>query len=137
MKMLNLNNIMISISEAKKQFSEMVNKGMTKVIIKNNEPVSVVLPYNDYLAMTEQIEEGKTLLKGIGQDITLNNGTQVMVCVSTNDKDSLSSDGISIKIYLKMKTSGDYKLHYTLHLGAPNVDETLTSEELVRSYMGE
>ncbi|MDF2884830.1 MAG: hypothetical protein K0R54_5400 [Clostridiaceae bacterium] len=133
MKKPNLNEI-ISISDFKKQASQILNQKETKVIMKNNEPLSVIIPYEEYL---KTIEEAKQeLLRGIGQDITMKNGVKLMVCVETEE--DTSREGIAIKVYKKMQTSGDYKLFYTLHLDAPGIETTFTNEEYLeqmRKYL--
>lgn len=131
MKLLNLENIMISISEIKKQLSEVVNKGMTKIIVKNNVPLSVIMPYNDYMKMTKNVNDVTAQLKSVGQEITLSNGVQVMVCVEHNQEDLI------IKTFKKMKTTGDYKLHFTHTMSHPSYEETLTVEELRKYWLEE
>ncbi|GCD12637.1 type II toxin-antitoxin system Phd/YefM family antitoxin [Clostridium tagluense] len=131
MKIANLKDLMVGLSDFKKQLSEIVSNKMTKIIVKNNEPVSIILPYEDYLKMTGDIEEGQGIIRGTGQDITLVNGVQIMVVVETG-VDGISADSIAIKTYIKMKTTKQYKLHYTLKLGSPNVDQTYTIEEQVQ-----
>ncbi|PLS19237.1 prevent-host-death family protein [Bacillus sp. M6-12] len=121
MKLPNLKELMISLTDFKKQIPDIITKKSTKVIIKNNEPVSIFMPYEQYLSMNE-------VIKATGEDITLSNGVVVKVCVEQEDNQ------IAIKTYLKMKTSGEYKLHFTQYLGNPNVEQTLTTEELVAHY---
>lgn len=121
----NLQDLMIGVSEFKAKVNEIINNKLTKIIMKNNNPVSVVLPYEEYVALKEQSEEGKNIVGRMGQDITLDNGVQVMVAVAKED------GGLCIKTYIKMKTSGDYKLHFTQHLGNPSVESTYTTDELV------
>lgn len=133
MKIPNLKELMISISELKKELSEIISKKMTKVIIKNNEPVSIIMPYSEYVKINENIEDNQKLLNEIGQDITLSNGVQIKVCVETGINKPFDED-IAIKTYIKMKTSGEYKLHYTLHLSPPSKEQTLTIEEQLKSY---
>ena len=48
---MNLEKMMISISEIKKQLSEVVNDKLTKIIMKNNSPVSVIMPYDEYVKL--------------------------------------------------------------------------------------
>lgn len=133
MKILNLSELMISLSDFKSQLSEIVSNKKTKVILKNNEPVSVIMPYDEYVALNENVGDTKKLLKRVGQDITLNNDVQVMVCVELGT-DKYAPDDMAVKTYLKMKTSGDYKLHHTLHLSPPSIEQTLTIEELMDYY---
>lgn len=113
---------MISLTDFKKQISDIIAKKSTKVIIKNNEPVSIFMPYSEYLSM-------ENLIKATGEDIPLPNGVTVKVCVEVEDKGD-----IAIKTYLKMKTSGEYKLHFTQYMGAPHVEQTLTTEEIMENY---
>jgi PHD/YefM family antitoxin component YafN of YafNO toxin-antitoxin module len=127
-KLPNLKEIMISITDVKQQLSEVVNRKMTKVIMKNNEPVSIIMPYSDYLSISENITESQNIIKGIGQDITMNNGVQMMVGVET------SGEQIEIKTYIKMKTSGEYKLHHTLFLSQPRLEQSLTIDEQLALY---
>lgn len=126
--MKNLKDLMISISEFKGQLSEVIKNGLTKVIVKNNEPVAVIMPYTEYIKNIEDAEGASKLLGRLGQDITLDNGVQMMVSVSKED------GGICIKTYIKMKASGDYKLHFTQHLGNPNIEETMTTQEILEYY---
>lgn len=123
--MKNLMNSLIGVSEFKAKINEVISNNLTKVIIKNNKPVSVVLPYEEYLALKEQAEENTKNLSRIGQDIILSNGVPVMVTVSKDD------DGLCIKTYIKMKTTGDYKLDFTHKLGNPIPESVYTADELV------
>lgn len=133
MKMPNLSDLMVSVSDFKKQLSEIISKKKTKIIVKNNEPVSAIIPYDDYVEMNQNIEETQMLLKRVGQDVTLSNGVQIMVVVDMGDK-KYGDDNIVIKTFIKMKTSGDYKLHHTLRLSSPREEETLTLEEYRKSF---
>lgn len=124
-----LTSLMISISEFKSNVSQIINEKLTKIIVKNNEPVAVIMPYAEYAKNIEDAETGKALLGRIGQDITLDNGVQIMICAAKEE------NCFCIKTFIKMKTSGDYKLHFTQYLSTPSVDQTLTSEELCKQYL--
>lgn len=121
MNIPNLTKLMISLTDFKKQVSDIITKKSTKVIVKNNEPVSIIMPYEEYVSMANVIRE-------TGEDITLSNGVVVKVCVETDEKN------IAIKTYLKMRTSGEYKLHFTQYMGHPREEQTLTNEEVMQSY---
>lgn len=123
--MKNLKDLMISISEFKVQMSEIIKNKVTKVIVKNNEPVAVIIPYAEYIERAKDSER----IEQIGQDITLQNGVQMMVTVSKEKDDSLC-----IKTYVKMKTTGDYKLHFTHHIGMPTIESTMTTKEIIEFY---
>ena len=123
--MKNLKDLMISISEFKVQMSEIIKNKVTKVIVKNNEPVAVIMPYAEYIERAKDSER----IAQIGQDITLQNGVQMMVTVSKEKDDSLC-----IKTYVKMKTTGDYKLHFTHHIGMPTIESTMTTKEIIEFY---
>ena len=123
--MKNLKDLMISISEFKVQMSEIIKNKVTKVIVKNNEPVAVIMPYAEYIERAKDSER----MEQIGQDITLQNGVQMMVTVSKEKDDSLC-----IKTYVKMKTTGDYKLHFTHHIGMPTIESTMTTKEIIEFY---
>lgn len=123
--MKNLKDLMISISELKVQMSEIIKNKVTKVIVKNNEPVAVIIPYAEYIERAKDSER----IEQIGQDITLQNGVQMMVTVSKEKDDSLC-----IKTYVKMKTTGDYKLHFTHHIGTPTIESTMTTKEIIEFY---
>jgi len=127
---------MVSASEVKVELPEIMSKKMTKVIVKNNTPVSVIMPYDEYVAMNENLDEGQRQLAKVGQDITLNNGVQIMV-VPEVGVSKFSPDDISIKLYIKMKTSGDYKLHHTFSISPPSKEQSLTTEEMLKYYRGE
>lgn len=133
MKIPNLTDLMISISEFKKQLSDIIKNSQTKVIVKNNAPVSVVMPYSEYLNLNNNVVDVQNMIKSAGEDITLSNGVQVKVLVEIENEGAFR-DSIVIKTYRKMKTSGEYELHYTLHLGSPNVTQTLTNEEIMEEY---
>ena len=126
MKIPNLTELMISLTDFKKQISDIISKGKTKVIVKNNEPVSIFMPYSEYLSM-------ENIIKSTGEDITLPNGVVVKVTVEIDEGETFKGD-IVIKTYIKMKTSGEYKLHFTQHLGSPQVHQTLTNEEVMKEY---
>ena len=123
--MKNLKDLMISISEFKVQMSEIIKNKVTKVIVKNNEPVAVIMPYAEYIERAKDSER----IEQIGQDITLQNGVQMMVTVSKEKDDSLC-----IKTYVKMKTTGDYKLHFTHHIAMPTIESTMTTKEIIEFY---
>lgn len=125
MKFENLKDVLISITDVKTQLGNIVKNKLTKVIIKNNEPVSVIMPYEDYVKITEQVGDNQSFLAPIGQDMTLENGVQIMVGVESN------GNQIGIKLFRKMKTSGDYKLHHTFYISAPRVEDTYTTQELL------
>lgn len=129
MKINNLENLMISISEVKKKLSEVINDRMTKIIVKNNTPVSVIMPYTEYTELLNEKNEKQQNLQSVGQEITLKNGVKVMVCVEHTDED------IIIKTFKKMKTSGDYKLHFTQTMSIPSYEETLTTDELMNFWL--
>lgn len=121
MNILNLSELMISLTEFKKQISEVISKKATKVIIKNNEPVSIFMPYSEYVSMAGMVH-------ATGEDITLSNGVVIKVCVETE------KDQLAVKTYVKMKTSGEYKLHFTNYISNPNVEQTLTNEEMMMAH---
>lgn len=121
MKIPNLTDLMISVTDFKKQISDIISKKATKVIIRNNEPVSIVMPYEEYLTMA-------SVIRATGEEITLSNGVVAKVCVKT------TKDDIVIKTYRKMKTSGEFVLHFTHTMSNPMVDQTLTNEEMMNQY---
>ncbi|MDF9599117.1 type II toxin-antitoxin system Phd/YefM family antitoxin [Bacillus cereus] len=123
MKIPNLHQLIISLTDFKKKITDIINKKETKVIMKNNEPIAVFMPYSEYHSMDNQI-------KSTGEDITLPNGVQIKVVVDTKG-DDIFRDTIIIKTYIKMRTSGEYKLHFTQHLSAPDAESNLTSEEYI------
>lgn len=124
----NFKNLMIGISELRNTLSEVINERVKRIVVKNNKPVSILIPYEEYKTLEKQAKESKEIIGQLGQDITLDNGVQVMVTVSKGD---LNEGGLDIKTYVKMKTSGNYKLHFTQHLSNPSVESTYTNEELI------
>ena len=129
MKIQNLDGLMVSASEVKKELPEIMTKQMTKVIVKNNVPVSVIMPYDEYVAMNENQEETKSRMVRMGQNFTMDNGVEVMV-VTGIGTEGLSKDGLSIKMFYKMKNSDDLKLFHTFNISAPSVEGTYTSKEM-------
>lgn len=93
----------------------------TKVIVRNNEPVSIIMPYEEYLTSREAI-------KGTGETFTLSNGVVMKVLVE------IEEEQIAIKQYIQMKSTGEFKLHFTQFMGNPRKEQTLTHEELMESY---
>jgi len=121
---------MMGISEVKKELSEIVSKEMTKVIVKNNVPVSVIMPYADYVTMNENNVENKDRLAKFGQTFTMENGVEVMVVAGIDIGDSaISKDCLTMKMFYKMKNSDDLKLFHTFNIGAPSLESTYTSKE--------
>lgn len=119
----NLQGLMIGVSEFKSKLNEIINNRLTKIIMKNNVPMSVVLPYDEYVALKEQAKEGQNIIGRMGQDITLDNGVQIMTTIAKED------EGFCIKYYIKMKTSGEYKLEFTHHHCNPSPDSNCTEAE--------
>lgn len=110
MKNIDLSKLLISVTDFKKNISDIINSKETKVVIKNNEPVSIFMPYSEYLSMDDKA-------KATGEEITLSNGITIKVCVEVDESDPLGE--ITIKTYTKMKDSDEFKLYFTHHLGAP------------------
>ena len=125
MKIQNLEGLMVSASEVKKELPEIMSNKLTKVIVKNNVPVSVIVPYSEYIALNENAEENKAQLTKFGQDIVMKNGVQVMVTAGIGNSDDLVTTA-----YIKMKTTGDYKLLHTFSLSAPSPEMALTIDEI-------
>lgn len=122
----NLKDLTIGISQCKAQLSEIIKGQTKKVVMKNNEPVAVVIPYDEYTKMKQNSDESKKIMGRLGQDIVLNNGVQIMVnVVKEGDSD------VVIKTYVKMKTSGEYKLFFSQYFTQPSIDETLTIDEII------
>lgn len=121
MKMPNLSEIMVSITDFKKELSEIIKQKQTKVIVKNNEPVSIIMPYEDYVS-------GQQAIQATGDVIRLSNGVDIKVLVEEEN------GAIVTKTYLKMKNSNEFKLHFTHSMSNPSVEQTLTNEELFAQY---
>lgn len=80
--------------------------------------------------MNDIANEVQTELKSVGQEITLKNGVKVMIVVEDNENE------LVIKTFKKMKSSGDYRLHFTQGMSVPSYENTLTTDELREYYMG-
>lgn len=133
MKNLNLNELMVSVTDLKKELSKIIANNLTKIIVRNNKPVSILMPYSDYLNINKNEEILQNKISQTGDDITLPNGVQMKVCVETPSEESERGE-VEINTYIKMKTSGEYKLHYTLRLSTPNENQNLTNEEIIEAY---
>ncbi|WP_300449452.1 hypothetical protein [Fusobacterium sp.] len=126
--MKNLEEIMIGISEFKKNVSEIINNKMTRIIMKNNKPMSIIMPYEEYNFLKNNKNIGN-----LGQDITLDNGVQMKIEINrTNEK---SDNRIEIEVYIKMKTSNEYKLYSTQILTCPRIESTYTQDELIKKQI--
>lgn len=132
MKIQNLDGLMVSASEVKKELPEIMAKQMTKVIVKNNTPVSVIMPYDEYVAMNETQEENKNRMVRMGQNFTMSNGVDVMVVAGLGIGNF--EDDLTIKMFYKMKNSGDLKLFHTFNIGSPSVESTYTNQEMWEMY---
>ena len=128
MKIQNLDGLMVSASEVKKELPEIMTKQMTKVIVKNNVPVSVIMPYDEYIAINENQEETKTLMIKMGQNFTMNKGVEVMVIAGVGIGNF--EDDLCIKMFYKMNNSDELKLFHTFNIGSPNVESTYTNQEM-------
>jgi len=133
MKIQNLDGLMVSASDVKKELPEIMSKQMTKVIVKNNVPVSVIMPYDEYVAMNENQEETKNRMIRMGQNFTMDNGVEVMVVAGIGDS-GFSRGGLSIRMFYKMKNSDDLKLFHTFNISSPSVEGTYTSKEMWDMY---
>lgn len=121
MKIPNLSEIMVSITDFKKDLSDIIKKRQTKVIVKNNEPVSIIMPYDEYVS-------GEQTIRGTGEVVRLSNGVDVKVLVAEEN------GSVVTKTYLKMKNSDEFKLHFTHSMSNPSVEQTMTNEELFAQY---
>ena len=132
MKIQNLDGLMVSASEVKKELPEIMAKQMTKVIVKNNAPVSVIMPYDEYVAMNENQEETKARMVRMGQNFTMGNGVEVMVIAGVGIGNF--EDDLCIKMFYKMKNSDELKLFHTFNIGSPSVELTYTNQEMWDMY---
>ena len=128
MKIQNLDGLMVSASEVKKELPEI----MTKVIVKNNAPVSVIMPYDEYVAMNENQEETKSRMVRMGQNFTMNNGVEVIVVAGVGIGNF--EDDLCLKMFYKMKNSDELKLFHTFNIGAPSIEGTYTNQEMWDMY---
>jgi len=128
MKIQNLDGLMVSASEVKKELPEIMTKQMTKVIVKNNVPVSVIMPYDEYVIMNENQEETKSRMVRMGQNFTMNNGVEVMVIAGVGIGNF--EDDLCIKMFYKMKNTDELKLFHTFSIGSPSVECTYTNKEM-------
>lgn len=121
MNIPNLTDLMISVTDFKKQIADIMNQKKTKVIVRNNEPVSIILPYEEYRDMSGAI-------KATGEPFVLPNGVIMKVLVE------VENEQIAIKQYIKMKSTAEWKLHFTQYMGHPRPEETMTNDEIMKSY---
>lgn len=121
MNIPNLTDLMISVTDFKKQIADIMKNKKTKVIVRNNEPVSIIMPYADYQDMTGAI-------KSTGEPFVLPNGVVMKVLVE------VEPEQIAIKQYIQMKSTGEWKLHFTQYMGQPRPETAMTNEEIMASY---
>ena len=119
--MKNLKEVMISVSDFKSKLSEIIKENLTKIIVKNNEPVAVIMPYSEYVKKIEGVEQ--SLLGTVGQELTLDNGVQIVISAG-KDK-----EGFFIKTFAKINPSDDYKLYCTQYMNNPNGDQILSERK--------
>lgn len=117
----NLKDLMIGITDLKKNLADIIKENKTKVIIRNNEPVSILMPYDEFVSNQQGIRVA-------GEEFELSNGVKVKVLVEE------VNGCIETKTYIKMKSSEEYKLHFNHAMSNPSVEQTLTTEELVQHY---
>lgn len=127
MDIKNLKNL-ISISEAKKQLSNIVNGHSSKIIVKNNKPVSVIIPFEEYVNIYEKMETKQLLLNDVGEVITLESGVQVKTLID------ILGNNIEVKLYKKMQTSEQFEIYHTFTISGPSIESTYTTEELIEKY---
>lgn len=121
MPFLKLKDAMISLSEFKKNLTDLIHGHQTKIIVKNNKPVGVFMGYDEYESMLEGRQTP-------GEVFTLTNGVKVKVVTGEEDGNLVT------KTYIKMKNSNEFKLHFAHSMSNPNLEQTLTTKELVESY---
>lgn len=132
MKIPNLKEIMISLTDFKKQLSEIMTTKQTKIIVKNNEPTTIVMPYDDYVILNNNIDNFQNAINSVGESIILSNGVEVKVVVTVDKKGNY--EDLVTKTYIKMKTSGEWKEHYSHSMSAPAYEQTLTTQEIMEYY---
>lgn len=132
MKIPNLKEIMISLTDFKKQLSEIMTTKQTKIIVKNNEPTTIVMPYDDYVILNNNIDNFQNEINSVGESIILSNGVEVKVVVTVEKKGNY--EDLVTKMYIKMKTSGEWKEHHSYSMSAPSYEQTLTTQEIMENY---
>lgn len=132
MKIPNLKEIMISLTDFKKQLSEIMTTKQTKIIVKNNEPTTIVMPYDDYVILNNNIDNFQNEINSVGESIILSNGVEVKVVVTVEKKGNY--EDLVTKTYIKMKTSGEWKEHHSHSMSAPSYEQTLTTQEIMENY---
>lgn len=121
MNIPNLSELMISVTDFKKQIADIMKNKKTKVIIRNNEPVSIILPYEEYQDMSGAI-------RATGEPFVLPNGVVMKVLAE------VGKEQIAIKQYIQIKSTGEWKLHFTQYMGHPRPEEAMTNDEIMTSY---
>lgn len=121
MNIPNLTELMISVTDFKKQIADIMKNKKTKVIVRNNEPVSIIMPYGDYQDMSGAI-------KATGEPFVLPNGVVMKVLME------VENEQIAIKQYIQMKSTAEWKLHFTQYMGHPRPEEAMTNDEIMASY---
>ena len=121
MNIPNLTDLMISVTDFKKQIADIMKNKKTKVIVRNNEPVSIIIPYEEYRDMANAF-------KATGEPFVLSNGVVMKVLVE------IENEQIAIKQYIQMKSTGEWKLHFTQYMGQPRPETAMTNEEIMASY---
>lgn len=118
---------MIGITELKKNLSYVVDNSEKMLIVKNNTPVSVLVPYGEYIILSATNDEVKKLMietnermVRMGQDIDLE-GLQVLV--TTEVGGMFGSKDLVLKTHYKIPGTDDYRHYHTFSLGRPYVPE--------------
>lgn len=126
--MKNLDELLISISDFKTHLSEIIKDKQTRVIVKNNRPVSVIMPYGEYIreSIISDTENGMEN----GREMLLSNGVKVKVVVSLDAENGK----VVTKVWAKSRYSSGYKLNHAFHLGYPSVESTLHPQDIGGYY---
>lgn len=56
MRIQDLESLLMNISDVRAKIAEIVENRQTKVIVKNNVPKSVIMPYDEYVELMNKVE---------------------------------------------------------------------------------
>ena len=57
MKIQDLESLLMNVSDVRAKIAEIIENRQTKVIVKNNVPKSVIMPYDEYVELMNKIEQ--------------------------------------------------------------------------------
>lgn len=115
---MNLKEATVGASEVKRELSDIMTEEQTRIIMKNNKPTSVIMPYSKYVQLVASDEKRDELIQDFGTEVNMGNGT-VMTVVASKTTDFGGRPELVVRVLYKTEHHSQYVEHYTMRLNAP------------------